>query len=75
MKYVSFCGLFYKISPEIGNSTNGRLLKNNLKVLGKDEKWLKKQLSAKGISDHSQVYIMVADRDNNIYLSSKENSK
>lgn len=26
MKYVSFYGLFYKISPEIGNSTNGRLL-------------------------------------------------
>lgn len=28
MKYVSFCGLFYKILPEIGDSTNGRLMKN-----------------------------------------------
>ena len=55
--------------------SDGRILKNNLKVLGKDEKWLNKQLSAKGIKNHTLVYIMVADKDNNIYLAAKENSK
>ncbi len=54
--------------------SDGRVLKQNLHVLGKDEKWLNKQLLTKGIKDSKQVYIMVADKKNSIYLASKENN-
>lgn len=55
--------------------SDGHILKNNLKVIGRDEKWLNKQLSSRGIKDAAQVYIMASDKDDNIYLAAKEKSK
>lgn len=55
--------------------SDGRILQNNLHVLGKDEKWLGKQLNSKGIKSVEKVYIMASDKDNNIYLATKENKK
>lgn len=55
--------------------SDGRILKNNLRVLNKDEKWLNKQLKTKGFTDAAQVYIMASDKDNNIYIAQKEKLK
>lgn len=55
--------------------SDGRVLSNNIRVLGKDEKWLNKQLSSRGIKSPEQVYMMSSDSANNIYLAVKENNK
>ena len=55
--------------------SDGRILKNNLRIIGKDENWLKKQLSSKGFKDAAQVYIMASDKDSNIYIAQKEKLK
>lgn len=51
---------------------NGRLLEENLKSIGKNSAWLRKELKKKGITDHNDVYIMTVDAENTIYLSQKE---
>ncbi|MBE6948867.1 MAG: DUF421 domain-containing protein [Ruminococcaceae bacterium] len=55
--------------------SDGRILENNLRVIGRDKNWLKKQLSLRGMKDASKVYIMASDREDNIYIAQKENAK
>jgi len=51
---------------------NGRVLENNLKVLGFDKNWLNKQLEREGSGSPDSIYIMVADRDGHCYIARKE---
>jgi len=50
----------------------GRVLADNLRLMGRDENWLKKTLEAHGLSDPQQVYMMTVDRQDGVYLSPKE---
>lgn len=45
---------------------DGKLLKNNLKAYGKDEKWLKSKLKEQKVNSVSDVLLCVADNENQI---------
>lgn len=51
---------------------NGRVLDNNLKILGLDQKWLSAQLKTRKIKDASEVFLMMADDSKQIYFAAKE---
>lgn len=42
---------------------DGRILSENLKRLGFEENWLKKQLASQGYKDHRKVFLAVCDGD------------
>lgn len=50
---------------------DGHIMKQNLKASGKDEKWLKSQIHAYGISDISQVFLAVCDLNQKLTVFSK----
>ena len=47
---------------------DGLLLENNLSNIGKDEKWLKKELKKKGYSDYSSILSLTIDGNDNIVI-------
>lgn len=49
--------------------SGGRVLSNNLRLLGRDENWLRKQLEANGLTAPEQVYMMTADSEDGIFLA------
>ncbi|MDY4922483.1 DUF421 domain-containing protein [Frisingicoccus sp.] len=51
---------------------DGHIMTQNLKVSGKDERWLMHQLSAHGVSDVRDVFLATCDLNNqfNVYLRS-----
>jgi uncharacterized membrane protein YcaP (DUF421 family) len=49
--------------------SDGRLLAHNLRALGRDENWLHKQLKERGCSNVEQVFLMLADENDQIYLA------
>jgi len=51
---------------------DGRLLSDNLKKLGFDERWLMKILRKNKVHSLSEVYILFADRNGRINLTKKE---
>ena len=51
---------------------DGRVLGENLKLLGKDEKWLEKRLRAQNIPSAKDVYLMTVDMAGGVFLSPKE---
>lgn len=51
---------------------DGHILDKNLRLLGRDENWLNKQLRQQGLSSPEQVYLMTADMAGGIYLAPKE---
>ena len=51
---------------------DGRTMSDNLKKLGFDEKWLKKQLKSRGVSDAGSVYYMSVDESGGIYYAAKD---
>ena len=64
-----------KIKPEelelpVTLISNGKLLRNNLPVLGKDEEWLRKILCKQNCTV-SQVYLLTAEPSGKIYFAKK----
>ncbi len=55
--------------------SNGRLRSENLRVAGKDEKWLQKQLQAHKVSSPRQVYFMSVNNADQIYFAKTEAGK
>lgn len=53
----------------------GRVLTNNLKLLGKDERWLNKELSKQKVKSADSVYLFTLSDNGNIFCQPKENSK
>ena len=51
---------------------NGRILEANLKHIGRDLNWLKKQLALQGVKDAAGVFLMTADQTDHVYLAKKE---
>ena len=51
---------------------NGRVLSDNLRIVGYDENWLMKRLRENGLSSPQEVYMMTADRLGGIFLAPKE---
>lgn len=51
---------------------NGRVLSDNLRLLGRDERWLKKQLAAAGLSGPGEVFMMTADMTGGVFLAPRE---
>ena len=51
---------------------NGRVLTENLRVLGRDEAWLKKKLAEHGLTEPRQVYMMTSDMADGIFISPAE---
>lgn len=50
----------------------GRVLTENLKILGKDGKWLEKYLRSQKLSSPRDVYMMTVDMAGGVFLSPKE---
>jgi uncharacterized membrane protein YcaP (DUF421 family) len=51
---------------------DGKVLHGNLKATGHDEKWVEKNLHAKGITDVNEVILAICDKDNNFYAYKKQ---
>jgi uncharacterized membrane protein YcaP (DUF421 family) len=51
---------------------DGRIINENLKILGYDDKWLSKQLKSRKINSPAQVYILNVDQSGNIYFLKKD---
>ncbi|NCC87210.1 MAG: DUF421 domain-containing protein [Clostridia bacterium] len=53
---------------------DGHIMNTNLKIIGKSEDWLEKQLKSQGYKSAKEVYLATCDKSNNIsiYTSIKE---
>ncbi|MCD8322138.1 MAG: DUF421 domain-containing protein [Oscillospiraceae bacterium] len=51
---------------------NGRVMENNLRILGRDMNWLNAQLKAQGLKSPRQVYMMTADMTGGTFLAPRE---
>lgn len=54
---------------------DGKIMPQNLKYIGQNEKWLTKQLHAQSISDISEVFLATCDRDNKLCVYKKLKDK
>jgi len=52
--------------------SDGRVLSDNLSLIGRDESWLRQILSRKGIESPTEVYYMTSDGKSDIFLAAKE---
>lgn len=51
---------------------DGRLLRQNLAACGRDEQWLKKQLSREKAASPREVFLMTLDEDGTVFCVKKE---
>ncbi|MGM9521273.1 MAG: DUF421 domain-containing protein [Oscillospiraceae bacterium] len=54
--------------------SDGRTMKENLTLVGKNEKWLSSELRKRGVKSPSSVYLMTIDGAGNIYFVKKDAS-
>lgn len=54
---------------------DGRLLRSNLKEIGLDEAWLRKQLSTQHLSDTREVFLLSVDPSGKVVCLPKENAR
>lgn len=54
---------------------NGRVLDNNLKLLGRDQNWLKAELKKHKLNEPGQVYLMTLSKSGKVYIQRKEEKK
>ena len=47
---------------------DGEIMKDALKAVGKDEKWLAKNISAQGYKKTDEIFLGTCDRDGNLAL-------
>lgn len=55
--------------------SDGRVLNDNLTLLGRDEKWLRAQVRKRGCERIGDVYLMTVDGSGKIYFAKKEGRK
>lgn len=53
----------------------GRIISKNLRLLGRDENWLYKELRKQKISSPQSVYLFTLSDNGNVFCQPKENSK
>jgi uncharacterized membrane protein YcaP (DUF421 family) len=51
---------------------DGKLLSKNLRLMGRDENWLAKELKNRGAKRAEDVYLLMLDNSGNIYYAAKE---
>lgn len=51
---------------------NGRIIDKNLKRMGRDERWLQKQLQKRGVQSVQDVYLLMCSDAGQIYFAAKE---
>ena len=51
---------------------NGRVIDNNLKLLGRDRSWLKAELKKHELNETKQVYLMTMSKSGKVYIQRKE---
>ena len=51
--------------------SDGRVLDENLKLLGLERRWLDKELKKRGAKDHKQVYLFSVDENRNVFFATK----
>jgi uncharacterized membrane protein YcaP (DUF421 family) len=51
---------------------DGKILKENLTMINKDQQWLLNELKKKGINDFKSTFICILDEDDNIYAQIKQ---
>lgn len=54
---------------------DGRVLSDNLRQLGRDENWLRRELKRSGLSAASDVYLLVADKQGVTFCAPMEGGK
>lgn len=71
-----------QLGLEVPNATypiivinNGELMKKNLPLTGRDEKWLQGELKLRNVKKISDVYYMTVDTLGNIYFAKKEKTR
>lgn len=52
--------------------SDGRLLEHNLSILGYDRAWLEQELALRGCAGIRDVFLLLADEKNTVYLARKE---
>lgn len=52
--------------------SDGRLREHNLKALGHDRPWVERQLARRGCKEIEQVFLLLADEADSVYLSKKD---
>lgn len=66
-------------APDAGYTSliinDGRVMAENLRRLGHDEKWLAKQLRDRGIPSAKQVFVMTLNSAGQIYIAEREGEK
>lgn len=62
-----------KEKPLVNIIIDGKILPDNLKFIGKDEKWVEKQLNVQGVSKVSDVFLGICDNKNNLIIYVKIN--
>ena len=65
------------ITPESGGYpmlviNSGKVMSQNLSILGKDETWLEKALRAQGLRSAKDVYLMTVDNTGQTFIAPKE---
>ena len=55
-----------------GCDEDGRLKRENLRVAGKDERWLQNELTRRGCGGVRQVYVMILFGSGAVYFAEKE---
>ncbi|RKQ89051.1 DUF421 domain-containing protein [Brockia lithotrophica] len=54
---------------------DGEVITENLKRTGKDERWLREELRARGIARPEDVFLMTLDREGTVYLDLKDEAE
>ena len=55
--------------------SDGRVLENNLRALGKDRAWLREELGRRGCREPGEVFLLLADEAGQTFLTKKETGK
>ena len=55
--------------------SDGRVLEDNLRALGKDRAWLREELGRRGCRDPGEVFLLLADETGQTFLTKKETGK
>ena len=55
--------------------SDGRVLSDNLRHMGKDGDWLRQQLRERGIGGAGEVYLMTLDHSGEVYIAEKEQER
>ncbi len=51
---------------------NGRVISSNLKMNGRNEKWLEQELRRQGVPDPKDVYLLTLSQSGKVYFAKKE---